>query len=633
MQNIVIGTAGHIDHGKTTLVQNLTGINTDTLPEEAKRGMTINLGFTYFSLSNGEKVGIVDVPGHEKFIKNMVAGATGIDYVLFVIACDDGIMPQTLEHAEIIELLGVKKGLVILTKRDLSDSESISNLKLEIQSVFKNSPISTFPVIEVSSKDPKSYENLKKCLEEQILSLPIRHTENNFFKMSIDRVFSVKGFGTVVTGTSSNGSIQKGEELFVYPQMFPVKVKGIENHGEKVEILYPGNRCALNLSGVDSSSLKRGDILAPANSLFISNKIDCSFYLLSNKKPIKNNQRIRLHIGTCEIIGRIKILGCDLISPGKTAFIQIDLENNLVCTAGDIGIVRNFSPMETIGKIKIISPRGEKTKRNNTEYIRRLENLHGDAKDKILEVLKHTKTTLSSSETISYTLGKKVEDKEITSLCEAIVFSDGENLKYIHIDNLNLLKEKILTFLKKYHNENPLKNGIPRSEVRTRFFQPFKLKEYNLILEFFLKDFLTTKEDLLALKEFKIKLSKENKTLKDEILKIYKSDSFSPRNLEDLETLFIDTSAFHSMHNYLKDQTLLIPLDKNIYVLRGFFLEAEKKLREHFKTKNQITLGEFKNIIGCSRKFALLYLEKFDELKITKRIDDYRILREENIND
>ncbi|MEG1365448.1 MAG: selenocysteine-specific translation elongation factor, partial [Cetobacterium sp.] len=616
----------------TTVIKYLTGVDTDTLPEEAKRGMTIDLGFTYFELSTGDKIGIIDVPGHEKFIKNMVAGATGIDYILFIIACDDGIMPQTIEHADIINLLGIKKGVILLTKRDLATDERVEEIKTDIKSTFKNSIISQLPILEISSKSLESFTELKYFLEKDLASIKAKSETKKPFKLSIDRVFSIKGFGTVVTGTPAQGIVKKDDALTLYPKMIDVKIRGIENHGIKVDFLSSGNRCALNLSGVETSEIKRGDILAPKGSMFITSKIDCFFTLLKGKKSIKNNHRIRLHIGTNEIIGKIKLLGTDLLEGGNSSFIQIDLEKPLVCSTGEIGILRTYSPMDTIGGIKIISPLGQKTKRNNTSYIQSLKSLMGENKEKIEEIIKNSSSNLITAKEVSIYLGKEITDDEIIELNDNIIrFKISEESKYFHIKNYNFLKSSIQEYLEKFHINNSLKKGASRSEIKNKFFNAFKTKEYNIVLEDLQNDFLNVDKDSISLKSFSIKLSKENKVLKDQIFKIYKDFSFSPKSVQEIEENFLNKEEFYKLHNYMLDTEFMVPLTKNMYVLKGFFKEAEIRLRKHFAHHDKLDLSTFKTLLNTSRKFALLYLEKFDELEITKRIEDYRILKmEEN---
>lgn len=625
MRNVIIGTAGHIDHGKTTVVKGLTGQDTDTLPEEKARGMTIDLGFTFFTLSNGRKVGIVDVPGHEKFIKNMAAGVTGIDIILFVIACDDGIKPQTLEHADIINILGVKRGIILLTKRDLVDENKVLELKKNVKELFKNSYLENSPILEISEKDSKSFEKLKEVLEKEILKIEEDRAENRDFRLDIDRVFSVKGFGTVVTGTSKNSRISVGDIVTVYPQMKEVKIKGIENHGNKLEILEAGNRCALNIN-IDSKEIKRGNIIAKKNSLIISNRVDCIFTLLKRSSNIKNNQRIRINIGTEELIGRVKIFLEDEIFSGDKKFVQIEFEKESAFSVGDIGIVRSFSPIATIGGIEIINIPKERAKRKDLKYLEKLEILSSKNKYKKIEsIVLNSDDIFMTKENIELFLGEKISETEIeNSQNIEKIFDDI----YINTDKLENLKNQILEYLEQYHQKYPLAIGIKRSELKNRFFENYSIKVYNIILEYFRKkNIIEMHEEYVFKKDFKIKLNKEQKKMKDEIFSIYKKGGFTPQKIEDISNLFKDKDFFSAVHSYMVNNSFLVELKEGNFMLKGFFMESEKKLREYLEKNRKITLGEARELFGVSRKSILLILEKLDENGVTKRIDEYRILK------
>lgn len=625
MRNVIIGTAGHIDHGKTTVVKGLTGQDTDTLPEEKARGMTIDLGFTFFTLSNGRKVGIVDVPGHEKFIKNMAAGVTGIDIILFVIACDDGIKPQTLEHADIINILGVKRGIILLTKRDLADENKVLELKKNVRELFKNSYLENSPILEISEKDSKSFEKLKEVLENEILKIEEDRAENKDFRLDIDRVFSVKGFGTVVTGTSKNSRISVGDIVTVYPQMKEVKIKGIENHGNKLEILEAGNRCALNIN-IDSKEIRRGNIIAKKNSLIVSNRVDCIFTLLKRSSNVKNNQRIRINIGTEELIGRVKIFLEDEIFSGDKKFVQIEFEKESAFSVGDIGIVRSFSPIATIGGIEIINIPKERAKRKDLKYLEKLEILSSKNKYKKIEsIVLNSDDIFMTKENIELFLGEKISETEIeNSQNIEKIFDDI----YINTDKLENLKNQILEYLEQYHQKYPLAIGIKRSELKNRFFENYSIKVYNIILEYFRKkNIIEMHEEYIFKKDFKIKLNKEQKKRKDEIFSIYKKGEFTPQKIEDISNLFKDKDFFSAVHSYMVNNSFLVELKDGNFMLKGFFMESEKKLREYLEKNRKITLGEARELFGISRKSILLILEKLDENGVTKRIDEYRILK------
>ncbi|RGY57953.1 selenocysteine-specific translation elongation factor [Fusobacterium ulcerans] len=625
MRNIIIGTAGHIDHGKTTVVKGLTGKDTDTLPEEKARGMTIDLGFTFFTLSNGRKVGIVDVPGHEKFIKNMAAGVTGIELILFVIACDDGIKPQTLEHADIIKILGVKKGLILLTKRDLADEERAAQLKEDVRELFKNSYLENSKILEISTKDAQSFEKLKEVLEKEILEIEENRDEIKDFRLDIDKVFSIKGFGTVVTGTSKNSKISIGDTVMIYPQQKEVKIKGIENHGNKVEALEAGNRCALNIN-MDSKEIKRGNIISKKDSLIISNKLDCVFTLLKRSSNFKNNQRVRINIGTEELIGRVKIFLEDEILSGDKKYVQIELEKESAFSVGDIGIVRSFSPVETIGGIEIINIPKERVKRKDLKYLERLEILSSKNKYKKIEsIVLNNENIFTDKESISLLLGEKISEKEIENSQNIEKISDNI---YVNTERLENLKNKILEYIEQYHEKYPLSVGIKRSELKNRFFENFSIKVYNIALEYFIeKNTIEVLGEYISKKDFKIKLNKEQKKIKEDIFSYYKKNGFTPQKIEDTVRIFKDETLFAEIHSYMLYNSFLVELAEGNFMLKGFFLESEKKIKEYLEKNRRITLAEARDLLQINRKSILLILEKLDENGITKRVGEYRELK------
>lgn len=625
MRNIIIGTAGHIDHGKTTIVKGLTGKDTDTLPEEKARGMTIDLGFTFFTLSNRRKVGIVDVPGHEKFIKNMAAGVTGIDLILFIIACDDGIKPQTLEHADIIKILGVKKGLILLTKRDLADEERAAQLKEDVRELFKNSHLENSKILEISIKDAQSFEKLKEVLEKEILEIEENRDEIKDFRLDIDKVFSIKGFGTVVTGTSKNSKISIGDTVMIYPQQKEVKIKGIENHGNKVETLEAGNRCALNIN-MDSKEIKRGNIISKKDSLIISNRLDCVFTLLKRSSNFKNNQRVRINIGTEELIGRVKIFLEDEILSGDKKYVQIELEKESAFSVGDIGIVRSVSPVETIGGIEIINIPKERVKRKDLKYLERLEILSSKNKYKKIEsIVLNNENIFTDKESISLLLGEKISEEEMENSQNIEKISDNI---YVNTERLENLKNKILEYIEQYHEKYPLSVGIKRSELKNRFFENFSIKVYNIALEYFIeKNIIEVSGEYISKKDFKIKLNKEQKKMKEDIFSYYKKNGFTPQKIEDTVKIFKDEILFAEIHSYMLYNSFLVELAEGNFMLKGFFLESEKKIKEYLEKNRRITLAEARDLLQINRKSILLILEKLDENGITKRVGEYRELK------
>ena len=473
MRNIVIGTAGHIDHGKTTLIKYLTGKDTDTLPEEKKRGITIDLGFSFLETSENKKVGIIDVPGHEKFIKNMTAGASGIDYIIFVVALDDGVMPQTREHFNIVKLLGIKHGIIVLTKSDLVDEKQKENVKEEIKFLVKNSFLENAKIFETSTKDINSYKNLKKFLIKDVENVEkeIENDSNKDFRMYVDRVFSVKGFGTVITGTVLQGKIKVNDFLNIYPLNSKVRVKGIENHGIKLESIESGNRCALNISNVEKDEIKRGDIVSTISSFKSSNIIDVVFEPLKDIL-IKNNEKIKIHFGTKEITGKIRIFTRDSILVKKDEEIekypaQIYLDENVALIFKEYGIIRSCSPVETIGGVEFIGFSTEKKKKNDIDYAQHILN--------------------------------------------------------IYKGNVNNENKKDFSYLKNiledFHEKNHLEKGILRIELKNKYFEDFSFKEFKEFINESIeknevKSEVILDKEYISLKEYKIKLTLNQKRKK-----------------------------------------------------------------------------------------------------------------------
>lgn len=581
MKNIIIGTAGHIDHGKTTLVKFLTGKNTDTLPDEKRRGITIDIGFSYLDLGNGKKAGVIDVPGHEKFIKNMTAGVSEIDYLILTAACDDGVMPQTEEHFKIAELLGIKQGIIVLTKTDLADEERIKEVREQLKTLVKNSFLENAETAEVSIKNPSSYENLKNIIIKDINSLQISERENEPFRMYIDRCFSVKGFGTVVTGTSLAGKISVGDIINIYPLKIKSKVKGIEVHGEKRNSAEAGNRIALNLAGVEKSQINRGDIVSEEENFIESKRVDIMFTALE-KISVKNNQRIRFHIGTKEVIGRIRFFGQDVVEEKGRYPAQLLLEENITGIYGEFGIIRNFSPLYTVGGVKILNISGEKVKRSSAEYI-----------EKLLELDKTGK------------------------------FSEQEK---------NILNSEYLeNILEDFHEKNRLKRGVLRAELKNRYFPQESLHNFRNFIDEnislgIIKSETVLEKEYISLKNFKIKLTKEEKQLKEIIFKKYKEQIFNFEKYENIKKQTADKN-FDIIHNYMAEENMIIFLGEDYWILRGYLTEAEKQIRDFLNKNGKITISEFRGLLGINRKSALLILEKSDSLGITERISDYRILK------
>lgn len=617
VRDIVVGMAGHIDHGKTTVVKYLTGVDTDTLPEEKSRGMTINLGFTQIKFDDGSRVGLIDVPGHEKFIKNMSAGVSGVDYLLMVIACDDGIMPQTEEHFQILKLFGVKKGMILLTKRDLVDEKRYEEVKKQCREYFKGSFLENSPLLPLSITDIESYNTLKNLLKEELKKIDLEEKER-YFRMDIDRVFSVKGFGCVVTGTVKSGKISVGDTLTIYPQNKMVKVKGLESHGEKKDSIGTGNRCAINLAGIESSEIKRGDIIG--KSLLTGDKIECKLTLLENSPKIKNNHRIRLNIGTDEIIGRVKIYEKNYILAGESAFVQIDLEEVLGGVLKERGIVRNYSPISTIGGIELLDFSKKEFNRKDTKQIELLKVLSQEDNEKKVEELIKIDREL---ENIFSLFGEEISLENLIETKKVFLLDK----KYIHRDTLLEKISIIVDELEKFYSENRLVRGILKSQIKERYFKNYSLKDYNKFFDLDLvKEKITVVDELVALKEFKIRLNKEEKNMKEEIFSYYKEQKFNLKPYSYYLEVTKDKNLFEQVHRYMVEEGFIQYLEEEYYILNGYLKESTKLITNFLEKNRKIQVKEAKEVLNNSRDSSILILRKLDTLKVTKNIDGVRVL-------
>ena len=617
MRDIVVGMAGHIDHGKTTVVKYLTGVDTDTLPEEKSRGMTINLGFTQIKFDDGSRVGLIDVPGHEKFIKNMSAGVSGVDYLLMVIACDDGIMPQTEEHFQILKLFGVKKGMILLTKRDLVDEKRYEEVKKQCREYFKGSFLENSPLLPLSITDIESYNTLKNLLKEELKKIDLEEKER-YFRMDIDRVFSVKGFGCVVTGTVKSGKISVGDTLTIYPQNKMVKVKGLESHGEKKDSIGTGNRCAINLAGIESSEIKRGDIIG--KSLLTGDKIECKLTLLESSPKIKNNHRIRLNIGTDEIIGRVKIYEKNCILAGESAFVQIDLEEVLGGVLKERGIVRNYSPISTIGGIELLDFSKKEFNRKDTKQIELLKVLSQEDNEKKVEELIKIDREL---ENIFSLFGEEISLENLIETKKVFLLDK----KYIHRDILLEKISIIVDELEKFYSENRLMRGILKSQIKERYFKDYSLKDYNKFFDLDLvKEKIIVVDELVALKEFKIRLNKEEKNMKEEIFSYYKEQKFNLKPYSYYLEVTKDKNLFEKVHRYMVEEGFIQYLEEEYYILNGYLKESTKLITNFLEKNGKIQVKEAKEVLNNSRDSSILILRKLDTLKVTKNIDGVRVL-------
>ncbi|AAM25058.1 MAG: Selenocysteine-specific translation elongation factor [Caldanaerobacter subterraneus] len=623
MKNIIIGTAGHIDHGKTTLIKALTGKDTDRLKEEKLRGITTDLGFAYFDLPSGIRAGIIDVPGHEKFIKNMLAGAHGIDIVMLVIAADEGVMPQTKEHVDILSFLDIKAGIIVLTKCDLVEKDWLLIVEEDVRENLKGTFLENAPIVHVSSVTGEGLDILVNTLDELAQKVKERSSEG-IFRLPVDRVFSIAGFGTVVTGTLISGKIKVGDKVMIYPKMIESRVRNLQVHERNVECAFAGQRTAINLANVKVEEIERGDVIAPPEAIIPSTMIDVKLSLLKEAKTLKNRERIRFYTGASEVIGRAVLLDRDELHGGESCYAQIYLEDCVSVLRKDKFVIRTYSPMLTIGGGIILDPNPEKHKRFDIEVIETLSNIEKLGDKFVIEKLVYESLLPLSEEEIKRKAN--VVDIGKFSLKNLIKLKLEEKDYFYHREKYEEMCLRTKEILEDFHRKNPLKEGISKEELKNKLFGDIKSKLCDFIFELMEKEeIIKIKNQLVALKDFKVVLNEEQEKLKERIIKIYRDSKFEPPKLSELEGY----PEIIPMVEYLVNIGELVKLDEEIFLSKDNYEEAQNVLINYLKENKEITLAVYRDLLNTSRKYAMAILEYFDSIKLTKRIGDVRVLARE----
>ena len=621
--NVIIGTAGHIDHGKTTLIKALSGIETDTTQEEKERGMSINLGFAYFDLPSGKRCGVVDVPGHEKFIKNMLAGVSGINLVLLLVDSREGIMPQTKEHIDILTLLGIENYIIVMTKIDLVEEEYRELVKEDIREFTKGSALENAPIIEVDSISRKGIDVLLDTIDKKTNDIEAKNIEKNA-RLNVDRSFQVKGFGTVVTGTLTEGSISVGDELVIYPKEVKAKVRNIQVHSQDVDKAYAGQRTAINLSNIKFDDVKRGDTLATAGSLVKTYMLDSEIKLINDDRAnLELWDRVRIYVGTVEVMARVVPLGTESIKPGESGFVQLRLEEEIAVKNYDKFIIRTYSPMVTIGGGVILDTSPRKHSRFNEEILEKLKvQLEGNSGDLIQNyLLSHSNYIVSKKDIIK---DLQLSEGEAATELDELVTSGNifeTNPGYIHKKKYDEVLEKLKKLLADYHKRYKLKVGIPKVEIISKF--KLSQKEVLELIELFIKNNEVRIEgNLVAEKDFVVNYDKKQLAEKARIEKELLNGGFTPPTIKELTN---GVKASLELLDSLVDNTI-IRLDADLVLHRDVLTKAIEKVNEHFKNAEKMTLAEFRDITGSSRKYSMAILEHIDKLGITRRVENYRVL-------
>jgi selenocysteine-specific elongation factor len=632
MKQIILGTAGHIDHGKTSLIRALTGIDTDRLKEEKERGITIELGFAHLALPDGRLLGIVDVPGHEKFVKNMVAGATGIDLVALVIAADEGVMPQTREHLEICSLLKIKHGLVVLTKVDMVDADWLELVREDVSEYLSDTFLAEAPVAEVSSVTGEGIPELIELISRMTKEIPERDM-GHLFRLPIDRVFTMKGFGTVITGTSASGKIRTGDEVTVYPQGISTKIRGIHVHNKTVEEVQAGLRTAINLQGIEKMMLQRGNVVATKDALRSTYMLDVVLDILSSApRKLKNRAKVRFHAGTAEIISTLVLLDRDELKPGETCLAQIRLDAPTTVLKGDRYVLRSYSPVRTIGGGQILHPLPVKKKRFQERVLSELKLLEKGEEHETIEIFVSLGRFQGvGEEELSFLVNmsrkKLTEQLNALKAKRRIIRFDKERGTMIHVDFMEKARTALLETLSAYHKAFPLKQGLVKEELRSRMVGAKDPKLFNhLIHQLAKEEALVQEKEVVRLKDHQVTLAQDQKKARQELEDIYAKGQLQPPYFKDIKSKFQGKTASEVLGVMVKDGVLL-KVKEDLYFHGSAVEDLEKELVGFLKSHGEITTPQFKEMTGASRKYTIPLIEYFDKTQVTVRVGDSRVLR------
>ncbi|MDQ1639952.1 MAG: selenocysteine-specific elongation factor [Pyrinomonadaceae bacterium] len=636
MSSIVIGTAGHIDHGKSSLVQALTGKNPDRLPEEKRRGITIDLGFADLELGD-LRVGFVDVPGHERFVKNMLAGAHGIDAVALVIAADEGVMPQTREHFDICRLLGVVHGVIVITKTDLVEEEMLSLVRAEAAELVAGSFLEVAPMIAVSAKTGAGLEEFRATLHQIAAEIPKRSADF-VTRLPIDRAFTMKGFGAVVTGTLVSGEISEGDELELLPAGARVRVRGVQVHGAAVRTAAAGQRTAVNLAGVELSAIERGMVLAEVGRLATTQILDVQLTVLpSAPRALRTRARVRVHIGSAEVLGRVRILNLPgEIAPGEYGFAQLRLEAAVVAVHGQRFIIRSYSPAVTIAGGVVLDPFA--AKHRGRELAKTDERLHELIRpERSRKLAAFVLAAGDQGMTLEQLIARTGLKDTVLSAAATEVERNGAitnaNGVFISTANFEELAKAVVAEVRSHHQRDPLSRGLAREVLRERFFSHSAPEVFRAVMHQLEKGTLVTEKDLVRLSEHTVDLSSADTALRDKITALYQAAQLEPPTLDQaLESAGVTPAQRPHARKILQmllDNGTLVRAQADMF-LHVSAIDRLRALLQDFASQHEperlIDVPQFKALAGVSRKYAIPLLEYLDSERITRRAGDKRII-------
>lgn len=637
MKYVIVGTAGHIDHGKSALVQALTGTDPDRLEEEKRRGITIDLGFAHLDLGHDVRLGFIDVPGHERFVKNMLAGVGGIDLVLLVVAADESIKPQTREHFDICKLLGTRKGLVVITKSDLVEKEILDLVKLEAQEFVAGSFLEGAPVVAVSARTGEGLETLRAELRRLSLEISARPSDLPF-RLPVDRAFVMKGFGAVVTGTLIAGKIEKEAEVEIFPLGRRARVRGIEVHNQAAGEALAGQRTALNLAGIEARELARGMALAPPGLFEAVARLDCALSLLPSARPLKNRANVHFHCWTAETLAEVVLLDAKELKPGERAYAQLRLAEAGLFLPGDRFIIRQFSPVTTIGGGTVLDNQPAKHRLADPRVLESLRVLERGDPAARLELLTQQPGEVPLSSLVTRTGWQPSEVMRVGKLSEGnerlLLLGEPPSL-FVHANHFQTLAERVLETLEKFHAANPLALGMTKEELRGRAAQRAAGKTsltsvmlFNAVLQSLgAQGKVDVRGETVRLTGREVRLSPEEFEAKEQISGAFEQASLAvPSAGEVLKTLRIDRTRAEKLLQILLKEKVLVKVAEELIFHRSALDKLRELLARRKEQNHRINVGTFKELTGLSRKYAIPLLEYLDRERVTRREGDERII-------
>lgn len=627
MKNIIIGTAGHIDHGKTTLIKALTGRNTDRWEEEQRRGITIDLGFTYFDLPGGDRAGIIDVPGHEKFINNMVAGVVGMDLVLLVIAADEGIMPQTREHMDILHLLGIEKSIIVLNKCDLVDEEWMELVEEEVREELEGTFLEDAPVAKVSAASGEGLSELIGMIARMAGEGVEEKDINTIPRLPIDRAFTLSGFGTVITGTLVSGMVSREDTLEMYPIGKECKIRSIQVHGQDRRECYAGQRVAINLSNVKKKEIHRGCVLAPPQSMKNTDLLDVKLNVLkSSVRILTNHTRLHFFTGTSEVLCRAVLLDKEEIGPGESGYVQLRLEEEVAVRRGDKFVVRFYSPMETIGGGVVLEPNPGIKKRFQEKAIEELKRKESGSSADVIElhVRGHAETLITFSELARLTALSAAEVQEDVAELEArglvAVFAMRKDTYVWHADSKRAAVQVLKKALEAYEEQYPYRYGMKKAEVQMTYFKKIKPNVFDRILELLEEEgHIKRMDEFLGTPEFEVRKDKLYEDVSGLMLRAFEKAGYDFVRYSEIDLGGIRREIADDILNILLEEKKAVKVTEDMYTLTDYMEKAKDIIQKRLKEDPLITIAQVRDIFETSRKSAKPILEYMDSIKVTKK--------------